>query len=248
MTTAEHERHQHEIEHGRFLAAEGAEAIWGWGSAAGRLRAIRRARLVAEGGGLRPGARVLEVGCGTGLFTEHFAATGVEIVAVDISPELIDLAGQRGLAPDRVKFLVKPFEECIVDGPFDAVVGSSILHHLAVEHSLRKIRDLLKPGGRISFAEPNMLNPQIMMQKNVPWLKARLGDSPDETAFVRFSLARVLRRIGYDDIRIRPFDWLHPSTPRPLIPLVQAIGRVVEMLPVLREGAGSLIITARRPG
>lgn len=240
------DRHEHEIAHGRLLAAEGAEAIWGWGSPAGQRRAERRGRLIAEGGRLRPGAKVLEIGCGTGLFTASFAESGASLLGVDISEELLALARQRGLPPDRVRFLAKPFEACDVDGPFDAIVGSSILHHLDLVASLPKILNLLVPGGWISFAEPNMLNPQIFLQKNIPWIKARLGDSPDETAFVRWTLARQLRAAGFVEIAIRPYDWLHPATPRFLIPLVDVVGRTVERIPVLRECAGSLIITARR--
>src|SRR5262249_51180063 len=92
-------RARHEIEHGRKLSAGDAEWTWGWGSPAGRLRAARRAALIARAARLAPGRRVLEVGCGTGLFTETFAATGAEILAVDISPELIEQARQRGLPP-----------------------------------------------------------------------------------------------------------------------------------------------------
>jgi len=33
------------------------------------------------------------------------------------------------------------------------------------------------------FTEPNMMNPQVALIKNVPSLKSRAGDSPDETAF-----------------------------------------------------------------
>ena len=37
-----------------------------------------------------------------------------------------------------------------------------------------------------------MLNPQIAIQKNIPWVKRKLGDSPDETAFFRWPLRRLL--------------------------------------------------------
>jgi 2-polyprenyl-3-methyl-5-hydroxy-6-metoxy-1,4-benzoquinol methylase len=241
------ERAWHEIEHGRKLSAGVAERTWGWGSAAGKRRARRRGARIARAAGLRPGCRVLEVGCGTGLFTEAFAATGAEILAVDISPELLDQARRRGLPSQRVQFIAKPFEDCDVDGPFDAVVGSSVLHHLAYESALMRIYELLAPGGRLSFAEPNMLNPQIAVQKNVPLIKGLLGDSPDETAFVRWRLARLLRRIGFVEVRIIPFDWLHPATPRGLITAVSLVGRVLEKLPLLREFSGSLHIVARRP-
>jgi SAM-dependent methyltransferase len=176
-----------------------------------------------------------------------FAQTGAQVLAVDISPELLATARSRGLPAARVQFLARGFEECDVHGPFDAVIGSSVLHHLEVETSLRKMYDLLAPGGTLAFAEPNMLNPQICVQKNVPWIKRMLGDSPNETAFVRWRLRSLLRRIGFEDILLMPFDWLHPMTPRLLIGPVALLGRVLEKVPLLREFAGSLLIQALRP-
>ena len=146
----------HEVEHGRLLSHGDTETAWGWGSPAGRLRAARRAALIQEGAGFTFGSRVLEIGCGTGMFTEIFSFFGrATIVAVDISPDLLEKARRRGLPEDQVSFLEKPFEDCTVDGPFDAVVGSSVLHHLDMDIAAGKIFDLLKPGGVVSFAEPN---------------------------------------------------------------------------------------------
>jgi len=176
-----------------------------------------------------------------------FARSGAQIVAVDISPELLEKARERGLPEAQVRFLAKPFEQCDVDGPFDAVIGSSILHHLDIRPALAKILALLKPGGAMCFAEPNMVNPQILIQKNVPWIRERLGDSPDETAFIRWPLRRLLLRTGFESVAITPFDWLHPATPRPLIGTVSATGMLLEKTPILKEFAGSLLIRACRP-
>jgi SAM-dependent methyltransferase len=221
--------------------------VWGWGTPAGRERAARRATLISRGAGLRPGLRVLEIGCGTGVFTEHFARTGAEILAVDISEALVARARTRGL-PASVRFLCRAFEECGLDGPFDAVVGSSVLHHLSVPGSLQKIYDLLAPGGVFSFAEPNMLNPQVFLQKNVPVLKRWAGDSPEETAFLRWRFRRMLRAIGFADVTVLPFDWLHSATPARLIEPIRRVGLALERTPGLREFAGSLYIRAvRRP-
>lgn len=240
-------RASHEIAHGEKLAATDPERVWGWGTAAGRVRAARRAALIARGAGLGPGRRALEVGCGTGLFTEHFAGTGAELVAVDISEPLVERARQRGLPPERVRFLCRPFEECDVDGPFDAVIGSSVLHHLDLERASARMFALLRPGGVLSFAEPNMLNPQIFIQKNVPAVKAWLGDSPDETAIVRWRFRRVLEGLGFTAVSIEPFDWLHPATPRAAIPFVRGLSRRLERVPFIREFAGSVYIRAVRP-
>jgi SAM-dependent methyltransferase len=127
------------------------------------------------------------------------------------------------------------------------VYGSSILHHLELDPALGEIRRVLKPGGRLVFAEPNMLNPQILVQKNVPLIKRWLGDTPHETAFVRWPLVARLKRAGFTGARVLPFDFLHPLTPRPLIGLVSGLGAAAERVPILREIAGSCVIVAERP-
>jgi 2-polyprenyl-3-methyl-5-hydroxy-6-metoxy-1,4-benzoquinol methylase len=236
-----------EIDHGKFLAKNGAEAIWGWESAAGRIRAVRRAELISAGAKLLKDKRVLEIGCGTGNFTQIFSTTQASIIAVDISPELIEIAKKSNLPHDRVEFIPKPFEECAIDGPFDAIIGSSIIHHLDISVALHKMFSLLKPGGIISFAEPNMLNPQIAIQKNIPFIKKMVGDSPDETAFYRWQIASELKNVGFKNISVIPFDWLHPAVPKFFIGIVSAAGKILEKLPICREFSGSLLITAEKP-
>jgi 2-polyprenyl-3-methyl-5-hydroxy-6-metoxy-1,4-benzoquinol methylase len=243
----ENVRIEHEIKHGVWLAARDAETVWGWGTPAGKLRAKRRAELIIQGADLSSQKRVLEVGCGTGLFTEMFAASGATIVAVDISPELLEKARLRGLPSHQVSFLAKRFEDCEVDGPFDAIIGSSVLHHLEVGFSIRRIRELLKPGGRLSFAEPNMLNPQVFLERRFSHLPMFSYTSPDETAFIRRRFARDLETAGFCDIEVVPFDWLHPATPKPLIGFVKNLGKLFELTPGLREFAGSLCIRASTP-
>ena len=71
--------------------------------------------------------------------------------------------------------------------------------------------------------------------------------SPDETALKRWTLKRDLESAGFTSVAITPFDWLHPSTPAPLISIVSATGAVLERLPLAREFAGSLLISAVRP-
>ena len=235
-----------EILHGKKIAQIDPELIWGWKTPAGRLRAKRRAQLIVESAQLKTGITALEIGCGTGAFTEMFAASGAKIVAIDISKELLDLAREKNLPAEQVQFLEKRFEDCDSIGPFDAIIGSSVLHHLDIKPALDNIYKLLKPNGIMSFTEPNMLNPQIAIQKNVLWLKRKMGDSPDETAFMRRPLSRLLEQTGFVDIQITPFDWLHPAIPAQFIDAVARIGLFLEKVPFIREFSGSLHIFGRR--
>ena len=231
-----------EIQHGRFLAKQGAGEIWNWESPAGRQRWQRRVQMLS--GHLRPGMSILEIGCGTGYFTRELTQRGADIVAIDVSPDLLEIAKAKYSAPNVRYEIQNAYSLTYADAMFDSVVGSSILHHLEIEEALREIYRVLKPGGTIYFTEPNMLNPQIAMQKNIPWIKRRLGDSPDETAFFRRPLRRLLEQTGYCDVRIDPFDFLHPKTPVPLIDRLNALGRLLENVPVISEFAGSLYIRA----
>ena len=181
-------------------------------------------------------------------FTKEIMKTGVRLTAIDISPELIEIATKEVNRVDNVIFSVQnAYAMNFENERFDAVVGSSVLHHLDVVRALRECFRVLKPGGVLCFTEPNMLNPQIALQKNIPFLKKMAGDSPDETAFFRWQIQRLLLRTGFEKIEVLPFDWLHPAVPELLIPAVSRLGGVLEKIPSLRELSGSLFIRAVHP-
>lgn len=237
------ERIEREIRHGKEIV-DSAEFYWGWGSPAGQERLKRRVGYLTEFGGLRKGVVALELGCGKGLYTRELEKSGATIAPIDISWDLLRAAKTSGSVSgyhvgDAHRM---PFR----DETFDTIVGVSVLHHMELEPVLRECRRVLRPGGRFVFSEPNMLNPQILIQKNIPFVKRLLGDSPDETAFFKSGIRRSLEAAEYRIVKIIPFDFLHPWVPRPLIGMVDAIGRVVEGIPVLRNIAGSLLIVAER--
>ncbi len=238
------DRLENEIEHGKYLLEHGAGEVWNWETPAGRLRWARRIKMLTNH--LQPGDKVLELGCGTGYFTRALAHSGAQVTAIDISPGLLEVA-QRECARPNVQFEVQnAYELTYSDESFDSVVGSSVLHHLEVDAALSEIYRVLKPSGTVYFTEPNMMNPQIAVQKNVPALKRRLGDSPDETAFFRWSLQRMMSKHRFRRIRIQPFDFLHPRVSPGWIPRLQALGEVLEQTPLLCEIAGSLFIRAAK--
>jgi SAM-dependent methyltransferase len=238
------QRRKREIEHGEFLASRGAEDVWNWGSPAGRRRARRRAGFFLEH--LGPGTRALEIGCGTGHFTRLCAPSGAEITATDISETLLREARERTDAPNVTYAPADAHALEFEDGGFDVVYGSSVLHHLDVDRTLGELRRVLRPGGRLILVEPNMLNPQIWAERNIGWVRRKVGASPDETAFVRFGLERRLARAGFERVEAVPHEFLHPATPESLIDRVAGLGRFLERLPLVREIAGSLVIRAVR--
>lgn len=234
-----------EIRHGEYIREHGEE-IWNWSSPAGKRRWARRCRLFTECLGNHK-SHVLEIGCGTGLFTRELARTDNTIVAIDISEALITKARER-VSSVNVNFIVgNAYKTKLKSGSFDFIVGSSSLHHLEVDSALKEFNRILKPGGKMIFTEPNMMNPQVALIKNVPSIKRRAGDSPDETAFFRWQIANQLRRYGFVDVYIKPFDFMHPQTPAWLLNLTERLTIILEKAPLVREISGSLIIQCRKP-
>lgn len=165
-------------------------------------------------------------------------------MATDLSPELLEVARQKYTG---IEFkLEDAMNLSFADSSFQVVFGSSVLHHLDFQKSLKQIYRVLKPGGKMVFAEPNMINPQIFIQKNIPFIKKWLGDSPDETAIVRWKFKKLLEENGFKNVIIIPYDFLHPVVPSFLISLVNGTGKIIERIPVAREIAGSVIISAMK--
>jgi ubiquinone/menaquinone biosynthesis C-methylase UbiE len=121
--------------------------------------------------GLRPNDRVVELGCGPGIFSRRvlrrLGAGGV-LVGVDRSEGLLAqarslLAAQAGSAR---------FEPVLGDiaqfGPWlegaDVLVGRAVLHHLPMaEFLLGRLRTVLRPGVRIGFLEPDFRTPLVRL-------------------------------------------------------------------------------------
>jgi ubiquinone/menaquinone biosynthesis C-methylase UbiE len=235
---------EHEIAHGKKIS-ENAEEIWGWGSKAGQLRAQRRADYFINLGKIKQDDTVLEIGCGTGIFTQKvYDSTKAHITAIDISDDLLKQASAK---MPEVNFRIDDaMNLSFQEGSFNVVFGSSILHHLDFKKSLGEIFRVMKPEGRMIFAEPNMLNPQIFIQKNVPIIKRWMGDSPDETAVVSWRMKKLLMQIGFKNVQVFPYDFLHPSIPAFCINPISAIGLFFEKVPVIKEIAGSVVIYAEK--
>lgn len=109
--------------------------------------------------GLEPGAAILELGAGMGRFSLPLAARGFEVVATDLSRDL--LAELRRFDPRETVRAIEA-DALLVDqaapGPFDAVVGFFFLHHLAdLEGVFAAAARVLRPGGVAAFCEPSGL-------------------------------------------------------------------------------------------
>jgi magnesium-protoporphyrin O-methyltransferase len=143
MPALTYERRRGEIEHYFDRTAVEAWSRLTSDAPVGRIRATVRAgrdRMRSTLLGWLPedlrGARLLDAGCGTGLLALDAAARGADVVAVDLSATLIDLARQRAaLAPagGKVRFAVGDMSDPAL-GEFDfAVAMDSLIHYSAAD-------------------------------------------------------------------------------------------------------------------
>ncbi|HZF89434.1 cyclopropane-fatty-acyl-phospholipid synthase family protein [Streptomyces sp.] len=127
------------------------------GAEGGTLEDAQRDKLelVSRKLGLRPGLRLLDVGCGWGSMAIHAAREhGVSVVGITLSQEQAAYARKRvadqGLT-DRVEIRVQDYRD-VVDGPYDAISSIGMAEHVGTEQYLKYARSLyalLKPGGRL---------------------------------------------------------------------------------------------------
>ncbi|HLI60904.1 MAG TPA: class I SAM-dependent methyltransferase [Solirubrobacteraceae bacterium] len=119
----------------------------------------------------RPGARVLDYGCGDGAYGALHAAIreDLAVTAIDLSPVAIEHARERARSAgveDRIDFRVMNAEALeLPDDEFDYVVGLGVLHHLDLAAALREITRVLKPDGGGVFVEPLGHNPLINLYR-----------------------------------------------------------------------------------
>ncbi|WP_026874928.1 SAM-dependent methyltransferase [Jiangella gansuensis] len=128
-----------------------------WADGAATLEDAQRAKneLICQKLGLRPGQRLLDVGCGWGSLVLHAAREhGVRAVGITLSAPQAEYAKQRvadaGLT-DVVEVRLQDWRD-VTDGPYDAIASVGMAEHLgagAWPTYAERLYELLRPGGRL---------------------------------------------------------------------------------------------------
>lgn len=159
--------------------------------------------------------RVLDVGCGSGVFADALAQRGAEVVAVDANADAINYA-QTTFARQGLSFSLGLLDELqLPDASFDKVTCLEIVEHVylhQVNTLLRSLHKLLKPGGQALITTPNYrgLWPAIEWATDRFSKVAKMDGEQHVTHFSRELLETCLQNAGFSVERMRTFSTFAP--------------------------------------
>jgi 2-polyprenyl-3-methyl-5-hydroxy-6-metoxy-1,4-benzoquinol methylase len=174
----------------------------------------RIARLVAQ---MRPTGRVLEIACGTGLWTAPLAELADTVTAIDTAPEALEIARDR-VRSANVRFEVADAFSWCPDTRYDVIFFSAWLSHVPMgrfEQFWQSLRGLLAEDGRVLFIDEHVdeCAKEAYVAGRDEVVERRLSDGSTFHVIKNFvdpeRLERHLRRLGWEcAIRRDGSDWV----------------------------------------
>lgn len=162
------------------------------------------------------GARVLDLGSGSGLAAATLADLGFEVTAVELIPELHRRAvEQHG---SGVRWLNQPFDNSVgKKGSFDVVLSLGFLEFQErAGKELVRMRRMLRPGGLLLLSVPNTLSPRFHFGLTRAYF--RLFREPESIPIRHsFTPERLQRLLGMAGFILLDYKWLpHGEDAEPL--------------------------------
>ena len=174
----------------------------------------RIARLVAQ---MQPTGTVLEIACGTGLWTEALAGPAETVTAIDVAPEAVAIARDR-VRSKNVRFEVVDAFSWTTAAHFDVTFFAAWLSHVPMsrfEQFWQLLRGLLAEGGRVLFVDEHVdvRDKEAYLPGGDEIVERHLRDGSTFRIIKNFvdpeRLERRLRGIGWDcQIRRDGSDWV----------------------------------------
>jgi ubiquinone/menaquinone biosynthesis C-methylase UbiE len=177
------------------------------------------------------GARIADLGCGSGVFTELMRQRGFHCVGVDLSPKLIEIGRNKFPQVEFIEGDVEnlPFPPASLDG----VLLSGIVHHLPdPARCAAEVFRVLRPGGRFVAFDPNRMNPFMWLyrDRSSPFYSP-VGVTPNERPVIAGEVAAVFRAAGFevttDYVYGLHYRYLASATARRLLPVYHAFDRIL---------------------
>jgi ubiquinone/menaquinone biosynthesis C-methylase UbiE len=178
---------------------------------------------------LKEGSHVVDLGCGSGVFTQLLSQRGIQCMGLDLSAHLL-LLGKRQ-AP-HLHFLqadveALPFE----DNSIDNILLSCLIHHLPSPMlSIKEVYRVLKPKGRFVAFDPNRMNPFMYLyrDRSSPFYSSK-GVTPNERPVLPGQMKSLFQNVGFD-VKLAYVDGLSfryvASSAKGLLPIYNFFDKV----------------------
>lgn len=176
---------------------------------------------------LPSGSRVVDLGCGSGVFTDVLQRRGYRCSGVDLSPKLIEIARTKFR---DVEFLEGDVERLpFADMSFDGVLLSGLVHHLPdPSRCAAEVFRILRPGGRFVAFDPNRMNPFMYLyrDRSSPFYSS-VGVTANERPVLAHEVASTFAgagfRVGTDYLSNLQYRYIASGSLRWLLPAYNAV-------------------------
>jgi ubiquinone/menaquinone biosynthesis C-methylase UbiE len=188
---------------------------------------------------LEPGARIADLGCGSGTFTGLLERAGYRPVGLDISAKLIALGRRRHPQIDFVAGDVEqlPFPDASLDG----VLLSGVVHHLPdPSRCAAEVWRVLRAGGRFVAFDPNRRNPFMWLYRDpASPFYSPVGVTENERPVLPRQVAAVFSRAGFEVsshyVAGLAYRYVASQRARLLLPIYNFIDATVFGLPLMKR-------------
>jgi 2-polyprenyl-3-methyl-5-hydroxy-6-metoxy-1,4-benzoquinol methylase len=161
---------------------------------------LRRRFLLSH---VRPGMRALDVGCGEGQFAGELLRAGAQVIAADIAEEPLRRARARNAALDLR--LLDPEAWELPDASFDLVWAGEVIGHIHdTARWFSEARRVLGSGGMLLLSTPAHGPLRLLaLSASPPAFAVHFDPRGEDVRFYsRLSLARLLRDMGFEQLRV----------------------------------------------
>lgn len=200
---------------------------------------------------LPAGSRIIDIGCGSGVFTQLLREAGYRVVGLDISPKLVERGKDKY---SGLELIVGDAEALpFADGTFDGVLLSGIVHHFPDPRQLAsETYRVLRSGGRFMAFDPNRMNPFMYLyrDRSSPFYSS-IGVTENERPLLPKQAAAVFANAGFsvatDYLSGLALQYLASKRARIFLPIYNWIDRVIFGLPLLRPVRSFVLTSGEKP-
>ena len=183
----------------------------------------------------------LDVGCGTGKFTERVRDAGYEVTGLDYSQGMLDVMAR--VRPGIPGVAASSTEIPFPDDTFTLTYCIAVMHHVAdrdaVHKTLMEMVRVTKPSGRILIWDHNPRNPYWpILMRRVP------QDTGAERLIPEKEVLDGLTDGGARIAMSKPLGFIPDFLPKPLMPIGRIAEGIVETVPVLNRLCAHNVVLA----